>query len=67
MSVSEKSSHLAIYIKKKRWVITHEHKRNKTEKTEKSEKWERYDRVRATHIDAEKRIETRLDSIIIKI
>jgi hypothetical protein len=50
--------------KKKRWVIAHEHLGGKTEKTK---KWERYDRVRATHVDAEKKIETRLDSIIIEI
>jgi hypothetical protein len=51
MSVWEKCSHLTIYIKRKRWVIAHEHLGDKTEKTE---KWERYDRVRATHVDAEK-------------
>jgi hypothetical protein len=63
MSVFEKCSHLAIYIKRKKWVIVHEHLENKTEKTE---KWERYNRVRATHVDVEKKIETRSDSIIIE-
>jgi hypothetical protein len=52
ISVCEKCPHLATYIKRKRWVITHEHLENKTEKTE---KWERYDRVRATHVDAEEK------------
>jgi hypothetical protein len=52
MSVYEKCPHLAIYIKKKRWVIAHEHFEDKTEKTE---KWERYDRVRAAHVDAEEK------------
>jgi hypothetical protein len=32
MSVYEKCSHLAIYIKKKRWIIAHEHLEDKTEK-----------------------------------
>jgi hypothetical protein len=64
MSVYEKCSYLAIYIKRKRWVIAHEHLEDKIEKIE---KWERYDRVRATHVDAEEKIETRSDSIIIKI
>jgi hypothetical protein len=50
--------------KEERWVIAHEHLENKTEKTE---KWERYDRVRAAHVDAEEKVETRLDSIIIEI
>jgi hypothetical protein len=36
-------------------------------KTEKTEKWERYDRVQATHVDAEKRVETCSGSIIIEI
>jgi hypothetical protein len=64
MSVCEKCSHLVTYIKRKRWIIAHEHLGNKTEKTE---NWERYDRVRATHVDAKEKIETRLDSIIIEI
>jgi hypothetical protein len=64
MFVFEKCSHLAIYIKKKRWVIAHEHLEDKIENTK---KWERYDRVRATHVDAEEKVETRSDSIIIEI
>jgi hypothetical protein len=64
MSVREKCSHLAIYIKRKRWVIAHEHFEDKTGKTE---KWERYDRVRAAHADAGKGAETRLDSAIIEV
>jgi hypothetical protein len=64
MSVHEKCSHLATYIKRKRWIIAHRHLEDKTRKTE---KWERYDRVRATYVDAEKKVETRSDSIIIEI